>query len=82
MRNILESKRLTQISKAQLRMYLRDINRIHNANPDRPGADHDSPSSLEVFKWFVAKEKAIYAQLNQMKQGKNTYIGYMWAPSM
>jgi len=30
----------------------------------------------------VAKERAIYASINNMKQGKATYIGYVWIPSM
>ena len=28
----------------------------------------------------MAKEKAIYASMNLMKQGANTYIGYFWTP--
>jgi vacuolar-type H+-ATPase subunit I/STV1 len=35
---------------------------------------------LEVYKWFVAKEKALYLALNNMNQGSSTYIGYFWAP--
>jgi hypothetical protein len=64
-RNIRESKTLTVTTKNQLKMYLSEINKIQ-ANPDQRNQD-DSVSSLEVFKWFVAKEKAIYAQLNLMK---------------
>jgi hypothetical protein len=29
--------------------------------------DGDSISALEVYKWFVAKEKAIFNSLNYMK---------------
>ena len=38
------------------------------------------PSMLEVYKWFVAKEKAIYSAMNLMRPGSNTYIGYFWSP--
>jgi hypothetical protein len=34
-----------------------------------------------VYKWFVTKEKAIYATINHMKQGKAAYIGYFWSPT-
>lgn len=37
-------------------------------------------STLEVYKWFVAKEKSIYSMLNMLRQGQSTYIGYFWAP--
>lgn len=56
-----------------LKNYLHQINQIHNGD--------DSVSALEIYKWFVSKEKAIYATMNTMRQGKNTYIGYVWAPT-
>ena len=28
---------------------------------------------------FLAKEKALYMTLNQMKQQQNTFLGYFWA---
>lgn len=37
-------------------------------------------SQLEVYQWFVAKEKAIYTALNMMKARQATYIGFLWAP--
>ena len=37
-------------------------------------------STLEIYMWFVAKEKAIYHALNMMKSRSSTYIGFMWAP--
>jgi len=38
-------------------------------------------STLEVYKWFVAKEKAIYNALNMLKLHHHTFIGYMWVPA-
>ena len=40
----------------------------------------DDISTLEIYMWFVAKEKAIYHVLNMMKSRSATYIGFMWAP--
>lgn len=37
-------------------------------------------STLEVYAWFVAKEKAIYNALNMMKVRGSTYLGFLWAP--
>jgi hypothetical protein len=38
-------------------------------------------SRLEVYKWFVAKEKSIYNCMNQMKLSANNYIAYFWTPT-
>jgi len=38
-------------------------------------------SKLEIYKWFVAKEKAIYHAMNMLKLTRKTFIGYMWIPS-
>jgi V-type H+-transporting ATPase subunit a len=37
-------------------------------------------SALEVYKWFVAKEKTLYHSLNNMKPGASAYIGFFWSP--
>lgn len=42
--------------------------------------DGEDVSTLEIYMWFVAKEKAIYHVLNQMKSRSSTYIGFIWAP--
>lgn len=41
------------------------------------------PSTLEIYSWFVAKEKAIYTALNMLGSRDPrdaTYTGYVWAP--
>lgn len=42
--------------------------------------DEENVSTLEIYMWFVAKEKAIYNALNMMKSRSATYIAFMWAP--
>lgn len=37
-------------------------------------------STLEVYKWFVAKEKSIYNAINMMNARQSTFIGFIWAP--
>lgn len=74
--SIQDSKLLTKTSRRQLRTYLQQINHING--------EHDAQnaiSALEVYKWFVSKEKTLYRQLNFMRQGQSTYIGYFWSPT-
>jgi vacuolar-type H+-ATPase subunit I/STV1 len=66
-----------QTSRVQLKDYLTKINLI---NSDRR-PDENSTSTIEVYKWFVAKEKAIYNSLNYMRQGNQIFIGYFWCPT-
>lgn len=76
-RSINEFKALTETSKKQLRAYLSSINQI--SGDEGPVAERIS--ALEVYKWFVAKEKALYQALNTMKAGPTAYIGFFWAPT-
>jgi len=84
-RNIQESKLLNKTSRSQLRNYLISINQIQSGGflgeSDVENDRDVPPSLLEVYKWFVAKEKAIYNSMNQMKSGQATYIGYFWCPT-
>lgn len=72
---IKKSKELYQTSLLQLKQYLYDIN-----NNQRQENREELASTLEIFAWFVAKEKAIYNALNMMKTRSTTYIGFLWAP--
>lgn len=67
-RNILESKNLTETSKKYLKTYLTQINQISHSEGDQQ-LHHENISSLEVYKWFVSKEKNLYHALNNMRQG-------------
>ena len=58
-----------------------EINVINNNNPDKPENNLNPVSTLEVFKWFVAKEKALYFALNNMRLIQQTYTGFFWAPT-
>jgi len=69
-----KSRQLLATSEYQLKQYLFDINNNREAN----GAER--ASTLEIYAWFVAKEKAIYNALNMMKSFSSTYIGFLWCP--
>ena len=72
---ISKSRALYDTSVGQLKDYLYDLNssKTHSEDAD--------VSVLEIYKWFVAKEKSIYYAMNQLKLHRQTFIGYMWIPS-
>lgn len=74
--DIIKAEELLNISVKQLKDYLRSINRLSDEHESQQQAVH----TLEVYKWFVAKEKSIYTALNMLRQGQSSYIGYFWAP--
>jgi V-type H+-transporting ATPase subunit a len=64
-----------------LHKMLYEFDRSHNEAP----ADEDDPkpsiSCIYIFKMFLAKEKALYKNLNNLKQENQTFIGFFWAPT-
>lgn len=80
-KNIEESKTLTETSKKYLKTYLSQINQISQGEDGNVISPQEKISSLEVYKWFVAKEKTLYHALNNMRQAQATYIGYFWSPN-
>jgi len=70
-----KSRSLYDTSVGQLKDYLYDL------NSSKAHSDDADVSVLEIYKWFVAKEKGIYYALNQLKLARQTFIGYMWIPS-
>jgi V-type H+-transporting ATPase subunit a len=75
-RSIQDAEALKKSSKKQLRTYLTQINTI--------GGDQNQLkeiSQLEILKWYVAKEKALYHSLNMFKQGQSMFIGFFWSPT-
>jgi vacuolar-type H+-ATPase subunit I/STV1 len=70
---IRKSRQLLTTSTHQLQQYLYEMNSMNQQ-------DEENVSTLEIYMWFVAKEKAIYNALNMMKSRSATYIAFMWAP--
>lgn len=58
---VAKSKALYDTSVSQLKDYLYDL------NSSKSHAQDQDVSVLEIYKWFVAKEKAIYYAMNQLK---------------
>lgn len=67
---ILDTKNIMQLSKDEIRKYLLGINKF----------DDQDVSAIEIYKWFVLKEKGLYTTLNKLKKGEKLFIGLFWAP--
>jgi hypothetical protein len=75
-----KAENLLKMSESQLADILRQINRFNSV---AGAGELHPPSTLEIYYWFVAKEKAIYNALNHLKtrgQFDTTYTGFIWAP--
>lgn len=75
---ITKSKDLYNTSNGQLKDYLFEMNQSSSRAKEQ---STDLISTLEIYKWFVAKEKAIYNALNLFKLHKQTFIAFMWIPA-
>ena len=65
-----ETKNLINETRRQLRQYLITINKL---------GDNEF-SLLKVYKWFILKERAIYTELNKLKDGDKILMGLFWCP--
>lgn len=54
----------------EVRNYLMKINKMENTET----------SVIQLYKWFVIKEKALYENLNKLKMGDRLLIGLFWCP--
>ena len=72
---VVKAKALLDVSRDQLKDYL------FEHNQSQPDSRHSGISTLEVYKWFIAKEKAICNALNMLKLHKHAFVGYFWIPA-
>ena len=64
---------LVESTRSQLREQLQQFNR-------GDAAEEDPPSALILYKMFIAKEKALYKNLNMLRAQHQSLIGFFWAP--
>lgn len=74
-KSIADSQKMLTESKKGVKAYLHGLN-YTVPNPEVM----KTISALEVHKWLVVKEKAIFVCLNQMRVRQGTFIGFFWAP--
>ena len=65
-------------TRSSLFKQLRDFDRIDKTEVPAYGKSYSS--AIYIYKMFLAKEKAVYQQLNCVKWQESTFIGYYWAP--
>ena len=75
---IKDSQDVVDRTRSSLFKQLRDFDRIDKT--EVPGFGKPYTSAIYIYKMFLAKEKAVYQQLNCVKWQESTFIGYYWAP--
>jgi len=70
---IKEAYELNSRSKKELKNYLAKINQLSEQSEEQV-------SALEIYKWVVVKEKALYHAMNNFRMDQKVYIGYFWCP--
>jgi V-type H+-transporting ATPase subunit a len=77
-KSIADAKNIFERTKQSLRDQLIQFDKIE---VDADGSEERKTSStIYIYKMFLAKEKALYRTLNQMKWQNQSFIGYFWAP--
>jgi len=71
-----DADKLRKQSRRQLKTYLEQINNLNTSD-----ASISKISQLEILRWYVAREKALFHAMNMFKQNQTVYIGYFWTPS-
>ena len=76
--SITDAKNIFDRTKQSLRDQLIQFDKIEG---EADGAqERKTSSTIYIYKMFLAKEKALYRTLNQMKWQNQSFIGYFWAP--
>lgn len=75
--SIADAKNIFERTKQSLRDQLIQFDKIEDADG---GEERKISSTIYIYKMFLAKEKALYRTLNQMKWQNQSFIGYFWAP--
>ena len=67
---IAETKQIITVTKEEIRKYLYSINAF----------EESQVSSIQIYKWFIRKEKCLYTSLNKLKPGNTLLFGLFWLP--
>lgn len=66
-----ETRNVMGATNDEVRKYLLNVNRTENTDS----------SVIQLYKWFVIKEKALYENLNKLKMGDRLLVGLFWCPT-
>ena len=74
--SIADARGVFDRTKQSLRDQLIQFDKIEGDGDE----ERKTSSTIYIYKMFLAKEKALYKTLNQMKWQNQSFIGYFWAP--
>jgi vacuolar-type H+-ATPase subunit I/STV1 len=75
--SIENAKNVYDRTRTFLKEQLRNFDKISDSDDSE---QQGKASTIYIYKMFLAKEKALYQTLNQMKWQNQSFIGYFWAP--
>lgn len=65
-----DTRNVMSTTNEEVKKYLQSINKAENT----------TASAIQIYKWFVIKEKALYENLNKLKMGDKLLVGLFWCP--
>lgn len=68
---IKETKNIVEVTNQEIKKYLISINQLEDSDV----------AAIQVYKWFICKEKSLYNSLNKLKSGDKLLIGLFWLPN-
>ena len=66
-----DTRSVLSTTNDEVRNYLVKINKMQDTET----------SVIQLYKWFVIKEKALYENLNKLKMGDRLLVGLFWCPT-
>lgn len=68
---IIDIRRLMKACTSEIKGYIQALDNLEASQISR----------IQLYKWYMMKEKSLYENLNRMKSDKKFFIGLFWAPS-
>lgn len=65
-----KTREMVGVIQKELQNYLTSINSLEDSDC----------SAIQVYKWYLAKERSLYHALNKLKAGEKLLIGLFWLP--
>jgi V-type H+-transporting ATPase subunit a len=66
-----DTRNVMGATNEEVRNYLTKVNKMENSDA----------SVIQLYKWFVIKEKALNENLNKLKMGDRLLVGLFWCPA-
>lgn len=70
-RKIIQTKDILKATESEVTKYLFSVNTLEESDL----------SAIQIYKWFIVKEIALYKALNTLRASDSMLIGLFWAPT-